>query len=267
MRRWLWLFMLLLWPGLTWGAAAVQGSNSTSNYIDPLNTGVTLTHGFSLQNGDVLYAFVAMGDDSATANAVSSSGGTWTEIVTPVVQNAEHDHTSSILRRVVTNAGGEPSSYTFTFDANAGPDQMTVVVVQVRGADTGTPEDAAATSNFGTNTGTPTNVTIDTTTANALVLIAHVAVSLATQVNSATPGAPSGWSIVRSEINTNASATPNSVSIFVAEDSVPSAGTVTPGAWTTSGGTSPTAWEYATYAVAVRSAAVAADFFSRRRAQ
>jgi hypothetical protein len=57
----------------------------------------------------------------------------------------------SALRKVITNAAGEPSSYQFLTAAGAGTNQQTAVMVQVRGADTTTPEDAQMADWLGTS--------------------------------------------------------------------------------------------------------------------
>ena len=233
-------------------AAAGGGASTPPTYINSASnhayvtgtTGVAVTHGFTLANGDVLYAFYAESDDVATA--VSSSG--WTQL-TGAFQalGTGNDRAASILRKVITDAGSEPASYTFLSD-NIGLDGLVVIVVQTRGANTSTPEDAAVAFSAGSDDFTPNNVDIVTATDNALVLIYHVASCADNVAATKTAGAPSGYTLATStyeELSTSAEAF-----IEVAyKENTGAAGTQAIDVWT---GTDDATSEWFTYAVAVK---------------
>src|SRR3990172_430345 len=232
-------------------AATVIASAKNNVRANAQTTGVVVTHGFSLVNGDVLYAFLGQGDDPGTVWA-SASGGTWTSVAFGASATG-NDRAIGVLRRVVTNAGGEPSTYTFTINNNA-VENLAAIVVQVRGASTSTPEDATPTVNFGSNDFTPVAVSIDTVTANALVLTAHLGSGTATQYGGgdARPaGAPGGggYSIVNSEVFYDGT---NIQSIFLEvakNEDVGSPGTKSPGTWTGTADDSSSEWHVVTVAV------------------
>lgn len=214
----------------SFAAVSIIASAKNNAFADPDTVGVTVTHGFTLQNDDVLYAFVAQGDDLGTT-FVSSSGGEWTQLAFNASPSG-NDRAFGVLRRVVTNAAGEPSSYQFTMSGNTGgSDPFAAVVVQVRGADTTTPEDATTTVANVMDDFTPANVTITTVSSDVLVLIAHEAAGLVDTMSTKTTGVPSGWSLVNSELFANGvNATEQLVT--VASKTQASPDTVTPGSWT-----------------------------------
>ena len=141
--------------------------------------GVTVTHGWSsgagtLADGDVLYAFLGMGDDPGTGWVDSLSA--WTALTsTNQVTSTGNDRSSGVLRKVITDAATEPSTYTFRRSGNSATDNIAAIVVRVRGADTTTPEDATPTASQGSNDFTPAGVNIDTATDGALILTFHLA--------------------------------------------------------------------------------------------
>ena len=220
-------------------------------------TGVTVTHGFTLADGDVLYAFCTKGDDTGTgARFASSSGGTWTAILTAALATTVgNDMATNVLRRVVTNASGEPSTYTFTVVGTTESRAMNVIVVQVRGADTSTPEDTTPTTNTGTNDFTPTHVNITTTTSNCLVLVAHAG-SLADGTAAAkTGGAPSyADALIDYQSAADSSTSGFDSFIEVAYKANAPAGTQTIDAWTGSADDSSSEWHVVS--VAVRSSPI-----------
>ena len=104
-------------------------------------TGVTVTKPTGVADGDVLFAFVSKTNYSDT-NAFTCSG--WTEISSGTRGTTTgNDRHVTILRKVITNAAGEGSNYTFvtTFGTVC---SMCATIVCVSGADTTTPEDEIA---------------------------------------------------------------------------------------------------------------------------
>ena len=236
--------------------ALLAASNSAR--ANTQTVGVTVTHGWSsgagtLADGDVLYAFLGMGDDPGTGWVDSLSA--WTALTsTDQASSTGNDRSSGVLRKVITNAAAEPSNYTFRRSGNSATDNIAAIVVRVRGADTTTPEDATPTTNQGSNDFTPTGVNIVTATDGALVLTFHLAsgaVGTFAGANVRTPGAPSGFNLEKSEVFDNSS---NTFSIFleVASKTAGAAGTVAIGAWT--GSADDSASEYDVCTVAVRAA-------------
>ena len=221
-------------------------------------TGITVTHGFTLANDDVLYAFLTQGDDLPVSGGAwsSSSGGTWVELKNQRTTTG-NDHFDGVMRRVVTDAGAEPSTFTFTLN-NSNTNNLVCIVVQVRGADTTTPEDATTTSSLGSDDFTPPNVAITTVTDAAHVIISHVAIGASTTINSSkTGGAPSGWTLEDTVEGDNPGGINDELFLEVASLVKATAGVVTPGDWT---GTADDATsEYGTFAVAVRPATATAN--------
>jgi hypothetical protein len=130
-----------------------------------------------------------------------------------------------------------------------GVSNLAVIVVQVRGADTTTPEDATTTTTAGTNDFTPANATITTVTNDALILIAKTC-SLPDGVAAGkTAGAPSGWNLTNSEKFT-AGVDLFEILLEVADKVQVVADVVTPGDWTSSPDDATADW--ITVAVAIR---------------
>jgi len=217
-------------------------------------TGISVTHGFTLTNNEVVYAFCGQGDDVGSAWA-SASGGTWTQLANRESTSGA-DQALGVLRRVITDAAGEPSSYTFTRTGNSGTDNFVVVVLQVAGADTSTPEDATTTIDGGQDDTTPDNVDITTNTDNAMVLCAHLLSTFKGDWSQPTAGAPSTYTNVNDDSFDNSV---NNMSIFIEvakDEDVGSAGAQAIGSWTTTGGSAED--EFGTTAVAVKPASAAA---------
>ena len=168
-------------------------------------TGVTVTKPSGVADGDVLFAFVSK-TNYADTNAFTCSG--WTEISSGTRGTTTgNDRHVTILRKVITNAAGEGSNYTFvtTFGTTC---SMCATIICVSGADTTTPEDISVPSiTFGSNDATPASRDSTSVTAGALVL-SYCQLSLATTAVK-TWGAPSGYtapsggdtSVVASSLN------------------------------------------------------------------
>lgn len=199
-------------------------------------TGVTVTHGFTLADNDVLYCFVGRGTANLGAgadliSAFACSG--WTEL--KFDQNsAGNDRAGSALRKVITTASGEPSSYTFTATGDTNTMAQALCVVQLRGVDTATPEDATTTSAIVTDDFTPDNVDITTATDGAVVLVAHLASFGAAEVSTGiTFGAPSGYTLLGSgTIGSNGTSSPRDVAMAVGHATIATAGAQAIGSWT-----------------------------------
>ena len=152
-------------------------------------TGVTVTKPSGVADGDVLFAFVSK-TNYADTNAFTCSG--WTEISSGTRGTTTgNDRHVTILRKVITNAAGEGSNYTFvtTFGTTC---SMCATIICVTGADTTTPEDISVPSiTFGSNDATPASRDSTSVTAGALVL-SYCQLSLGTTAVK-TWGAPSGY--------------------------------------------------------------------------
>ena len=152
-------------------------------------TGVTVTKPTGVADGDVLFAFVSK-TNYADTNAFTCSG--WTEISSGTRGTTTgNDRHVTILRKVITNAAGEGSNYTFvtTFGTTC---SMCATIICVSGADTTTPEDISVPSiTFGSNDATPASRDSTSVTAGALVL-SYCQLSLGTTAVK-TWGAPSGY--------------------------------------------------------------------------
>lgn len=193
-------------------------------------TGISVTHGFTLVNGDVLVAVVGQGDDIGTS--ITSSG--WTAISTFHAQAGFEDRAAQALRKVITDAGSEPSSYTFIVNGNNALENLVAHIIQVRGVNTTTPEDATTTelSDGLENDNTPDHISITTATDGALVLIYQIAVTALATWEGYTAGAPSGYTTRGSDFHSEGTGS-NSVWLQAASLLTTTAGTYDPGVWTT----------------------------------
>ena len=234
------------------------------------STGVTTTHGFTLANGDVLYAFIYRGTADLGASPDTISGfacSGWTSLGFAQA-SAGNDGAIGVLRKVITDAGSEPSSYTFTATGDTqptNPPAQAQCIVQVRGADTATPEDATTqVSAQVTNDFTPDNIDITTATATALVLAAHGASFGASEVSTGiTFGAPSDYTLLGSgAVASNGTGAPRDVSLAVAYRLPGSAGAQAIGSWTHS--PDDATREGHTAAVAVKEAVASSSRANRR---
>lgn len=251
LRLLLFIAVLVLFNNSIAQAQITVVDTAKANVFAVGTTGVSVTHGFTLQNNDVLVAVVGQGDNSGTALA-SSSGGTWTANGF-IADATQDDRTIASVYRRVTDAGSEPSSYTFTFNA-ATSETMAVIVLQLRGVDATTAVDATTTTSVNVDDFTPANPAITTATNGAVVVIAHLAVLGDGVASGKTGGAPSGYSLSDTEFF-DAGADLFELFLEVAVKTVAVAGTETPTSWTGSpdAGTE----EYALLTMAFRPAAVA----------
>jgi hypothetical protein len=174
-------------------AVSFVSSAKASTRADGDPVGITVTHGFTLADGDVLYAFLTRSDDAGTA--WTGSGSTWAEI-TNLASTAANDMLSTVLRRVIVTAAGEPSSYTFVTSATSGTNQQVAILIQTRGADTTTPEEVLQVLVYSTNDFTPGRMLSDATVSenDSLVLCFHAA-CMNDGVSGKTGGAPSGMTL------------------------------------------------------------------------
>lgn len=155
------------------------------------STGVTVSKPTGVADGDVLYAFVAK-NTYADTNAFTCSG--WTALANVSIGSVtENDRHTVILRKVITNAAGEASTYTFVTTSGT-TSGMIGIIVCVRGLDTSTPEDVSPTTShrvFAVNDATPASTDITTVTPNAFVMqYCLLALGVAGQK---TWGPPSGY--------------------------------------------------------------------------
>ena len=159
---------------------------------DADTVGLAITHGLTLVNDDVLYALIGIGEDLGTA--VSSTG--WTQIAY-AAQATGNDSTIAVLRKVIADAGSEPTSYSFLHTGNTGGDSnFAGVILQMRGVDTTTPENGVTpTLNFVSDTQDPDNADITTTSANDAVLVGIMASQSSSAAAWTVCTPPSGYTI------------------------------------------------------------------------
>lgn len=231
-------------------AVSFVDSASAALRADGDTTGITVTHGFTLQDGDVLYAMCSRSDDLGSPWGLTG----WTEIGVTQATTTGNDMLSSMLRKVISSAAGEPSSYTFLTAAGAGTNQQTAVVVQLRGADTSTPEETVAGSGSGSNDFTPdAGPSMTVSTAGGLALVAHCA-SMNDGVTGHTGGAPSGYTLAEAAESTLAGQLGSWTE--VAYKAGLSAGSEDPGVWTGTPDDATSEWH--AFAIIVKPAAAAA---------
>lgn len=170
------------------GIPGVISSASATNSAAP-TTGVTVNKPASVKNRDVLYAFVSKTNYANTAQFTCSG---WTEVSSGTRGTTTgNDRHTCVLRKVITDAGSEPSTYTFVTTSST-TSTMCATIVNVRGADLTNPEDiAVGAPTFASNDSTPLSRDATSVTENALVLN-YCQLSLAT-VALRTWGVPSGY--------------------------------------------------------------------------
>lgn len=190
-------------------------------------TGLAVTHGFTLQDGDVLYCWTGRGDDAGTAYACTG----WTQLTYREASLGD-DRSAAWLRKVITNAAGEPSSYTFTNTGDGGNDNQYAIIVQMRDVNS-TPEDAATVNGDAGATLNPDQTDITTVTDGAIVLAGMHISSGAGTLTSNVGGAPSGCTLLEYGIGNNG-ANPD-VFGAVAWKAMPTAGGSGIGVWTNTG--------------------------------
>ncbi len=153
--------------------------------------GVSFTKPSSLANGDVVYIlFYAWGNllNSTTTKPGAPSG--FTEIYWQVGAGTFLP-SQAVYRKIITNAAGEPASYTVA-DPPGGygsQDAQGGVIGRVTGADTTTPEDDSGVTQGTANPADTGNV-ISTSQNDALLLLMCV-----NDITSA-PGTPTGMTVI-----------------------------------------------------------------------
>jgi len=209
-------------------------------------TGFAINKPSGVANGDTLVAFIGAGDDAGGAYASSGwsqASGTGSGAAATSVGN---DIGSTILYKHITNAAGEPASYTFTNSDTAAQNRVGFIVcVQSTDSD----PIAELTQNTGTNDWTPTHVNINTPEAGCCVLMFHVGnVGTAASKTAGAPATPSGTTLIGAIQESRT--TGNYAAAEAAYYESSAAETVTVGAWT--GTADDTASEWHVYSVAVR---------------
>lgn len=233
-------------PARIVGSAIVGGGDVVGT------TGVALTKaaletamGRSLQNGDYLVACISRADDTCTAFACSD-GGTWSAAGYTDTSTGNDLATGSLYRKV-TNAAGEPSSYTFTATGASDSDPQNVVLFAVSGADPDTFLDVAVTTNVGTNDFTPDHVEIDTSSEDCLIIMVHGA-SMNAGTSGKSAGAPSyADGLVGSREETGGSVLESFIEVAYKNDAA--AGTQTIGVWTGTADDATSEWHVHTLAI------------------
>jgi len=186
-------------------------------------TGVVATKPSGLADGDVLYAFCGQSDDD---------GMPWTS--TGFTQDINYgsstgsDQGSTILHKVITDAGSEPADYTFVTGSIA-TENMVVILVAVQGADTTTPTQVSANATYVNDSATaPAGCPITATGAG--LCLQFLAVASGSIGGTPAFTQPSGYTLVAEGTNKpGVSAAKQATG--VASLAV-SAGTETPGTWT-----------------------------------
>lgn len=165
---------------------SIRSSSEAATFGSP-GTGITVDKPAGVANDDVLIAFVSK-TLYADTTTFSCSGWTGQHNNGQTTQNDLH---LSILSKVITNAAGEPSTYTFTA---AGSDaSMTAIIVCVRGANTSTPLDPTNSTNpaSGFINNTLNSVTVDRTSTVDFSMALQCCVISLGSVTERTWGAPS----------------------------------------------------------------------------
>lgn len=217
------------------------------------SVGITVTHGLTLADGDVLYAFLFRGDantGSAPNQITAFDCSGWTTL--SFQQNSGgNDRSGDVQRKVIVTASGEPASYTWTTTGDTDTQNTVVVLIQTRTGDTGTPEDATTTVLDGSNDFTPDAPDITTVTGGSLVITVHgAAYGAAESTAGDAAGAPSGYTLQRGIFQSDAGAhRPVLLAVATLETTTP--GAQTPGVWTHT--PDEATREYLTWTVAVRS--------------
>ena len=174
---------------------------------------------------DLLLAFVGRGqnDPQDTWDDDGGGGNGWTRLVSNYT-SLGRDEETAIFYKV---AGASESNPTFTHGGNY---NLTGIIASYRGGDTSSPFDVAYNNSnhylFTLDDSTPTPPAITTATDGAVVIVmSHINNGQISVI-----GAPTNYTLRESNVDTNAN-------IMLADRTIASAGTETPGAWnnTTSG--------------------------------
>lgn len=145
---------------MAWSLPAYDSNSGTAAGT----TGVTVTKPTGLTDDDILIAIAQSSDQ--LGGDWSCSG--WT-VLAGQQTTAGRDMNTTVLRKVITDASGEPANYTFT-NSDTDTRNLSASIFIVRGGDTSTPEDATTQENAGTDSCTPDSPSITTTTDGALVI-------------------------------------------------------------------------------------------------
>lgn len=226
--------------GVAWRSA------TNGNIVTVPSTGVTVTKPSGVVTGDVLYAFVCKTDTNTAAWTCSG----WTAIFGNPFTGTTNVRHIGVLRKVITNAGGEPSSYTFVTTSGSAA-SMCGIIVCVSGADTATPEDVTFTTAqrvLAQNDATPPSIDLVTNSHNTLVM-QYCALALGSTATK-TWGAPSGYTQDANAIAVETGSASNDLQCGVAYKMQATAGSVGTNDWTHT--TDDATTDYATAVLAVR---------------
>lgn len=219
-------------------AFTVPATSSNSGNVAG-TTGITVTKPTGLANDDILYAIIARDWNSGGDFACSG----WTALAGQSTTPGRNFETT-ILRKVITDAGSEGADYTFT-NSDSATRATAAVIAIVRGGDESTPEDATTTESAGTDDPTPDSPSITTNTADALVL-AFCTLNDTTDA-AVVYVAPSTYTLADSEVHEGDA---TSVSCGIAYATKASAGASGALTWQNTSGAAGSEWH--TYTVAVK---------------
>jgi len=228
---------------------AAQYDDEVPTYVGSVSDGaangnaVTLDlTGLSLQENDLVLAFIAVGsDDNSNKAEVGTSTG-WTEIV-----DIFTDDTEDVSLAVYYKLMGSTPDTSFDTASAAGTDSIAATARAYRGVNTTTPLDVTSTTSTTTDTALPNPPSITTVTDKCRVVIAGAAGTRSSSSNLAHPNADNAVSLHRDDST--------DVELFVG-DFVKAAGTFDPDAMTFLSDTESDSNEYASAAatIAVRPA-------------
>ena len=227
-------------------AASVRSSTQNGARIAG-TTGLSINKPSGVVNGDILVAFIAAGDEAGGAYVCSGwtrASGTGSGAMATTVGN---DIGTTVLFKLITDAGNEPSSYIFTNTDTAGRNRTGFIVCVQSGqlSDSNVDE---LTQQSGTNDWTPTHINITTGVDNCLCLFFHTGnVRTAAAKTAGAPATPEGTALIGSicESRTTRNYSESEAAYYQAG----SAGAVTVGAWT--GTPDDSASEWHVYSVSV----------------
>lgn len=211
-------------------------------------TGITIDKPTGVANGDTLIACVGWADELGTwtnAQGFSLASGSGTN---PEASSAGNDRNVAVFYKHITNAAGEPSTYTFT-NGSGSSFKMAGFIVAVQNTDPTDPIDEL-TSNSSANDFTPAAPNITTGSDGCCVLLFHMA-ALGTGVGK-TGGAPTS-PVSFNLLNYRESTSGTAIGMEAAYYNWGAAEAITIGSWT--GTPDDSASEFVVFSVAVRAAA------------
>jgi hypothetical protein len=138
---------------------AIVAESSSTALSDASADNIAFDKPTGLANGDVLVAVVR----AAAAPTISPPDGSWGEFA----QNPVTNRTIGMFYKVISNAAGEPATYTFTFSGSVG--FRGGGLIRFSGVNTTTPSDCTASVRSGTAT-THTYGSITTVTDGAMLI-------------------------------------------------------------------------------------------------